>query len=66
MEALAALSKYSGSYDRWQQIRKQYLLKWTSGNESLETMRRFFNPELTLETMSQWIKEMVAKTPPNR
>ena len=63
MESLAAYSKYCGKYDKWQQIRKQYLLKWTSGNESLETMHRFFNPDLTLDGMLQRIKEMIVNTP---
>ncbi len=41
----------------------RYLLKWTSGNESLETMHRFFNPDLTLDGMLQRIKEMIVNTP---
>jgi hypothetical protein len=30
MKALAAFSKYSGCYETWQNIRKQYQLKWNS------------------------------------
>src|SRR6476646_3617709 len=30
MKALDAFSKYSGCYATWQNIRKQYQLKWTS------------------------------------
>ncbi len=51
MEALAAYAKYSGSYDRWQQIRKRYSLHWTNGDESIMSLQRFFNQELSLDTM---------------
>lgn len=63
MEALVALSKHTGSYDRWQEIRKRYSLKWTSGNESLQSLQRFFNPDLSLDVMLQRIKQIVDKTP---
>ncbi len=63
MEALTAYSKHLGCYDRWQQIRKRYSLHWTDGNESLQALQRFFNPESTLEIMLQRIKEMIACTP---
>jgi len=38
MEALTALSKYLGSYDRWQEMRKRYQLHWTSGDESIKSL----------------------------
>jgi hypothetical protein len=63
MEALTALSKYNGSYDRWQQIRKCYSLKWTNGNESLQSLQRFFNPDLSLDHMIQKVKEMICVLP---
>jgi Archaeal phage integrase len=63
MEALTALSKYAGCYDRWQQIYKRYSLKWTDGNESLQAMQRFFNDELNFDSMLRKVKEMIAKTP---
>jgi hypothetical protein len=63
MESLAAYAKYIGSYDKWQQIRHNYSLKWTNGNESLHAMQRFFNPDLTLDSMLQRVKEMIQKTP---
>ena len=41
MEALCIYSKYTGRYDRWQEMRKRYSLKWTNGNESLHSLQRF-------------------------
>jgi hypothetical protein len=63
MESLAAFSKYSGCYQRWQQIRQAYSLKWTNGDESLQSLQRFFNPNLTLDSMLQRIKEMMRVLP---
>jgi hypothetical protein len=57
MEALIALSKHLGCYDRWQQIRKQYNLKWSTGNESLQSLERFFND--SLDNMLSKVKEMI-------
>jgi hypothetical protein len=64
MEALTALSKYNGCYDTWQQIRKRYSLKWTNGDESLQSLQRFFNPELSLDVMLEKVKEMIRLLPP--
>jgi hypothetical protein len=63
MESLSALSKYSGSYDRWQEIRRRYSLKWTNGNESLQSLERFFNPDLSFDVMLQHIKKMISLLP---
>ena len=48
MKALTALSKYLGCYERWKATSKQYNLKWTTGSESIASLERFFNPNLTL------------------
>lgn len=58
MEALAAYAKYTGYYERWQEIRKRYSLHWTNGDESLQAFNRFFNSELDFDSMLQRIKEM--------
>jgi intergrase/recombinase len=64
MKSLTALSRYLGCYDsRWQQMRRQYQLKWSTGNESLQSFQRFFDDELTFDVMLQRIREMIAKTP---
>ena len=63
MEALTCLSKYLGCYDRWQEIRKRYSLKWSNGDESLATLQRFFNQETSLDHMIQTVKEMMRVLP---
>ena len=63
MEALTALSKYLGCYDTWQEIRKRYSLHWTSGDETLKSLERFFNPDLTLDNIYDRVGQMIAKTP---
>jgi len=60
MKSITALSKYLGCYDSWQQIRKQYNLKWTTGQESISAMERFFNPGLSLESMIAKVKQMIS------
>jgi intergrase/recombinase len=62
MSALANLAKYTGRYDEWLQLRHRYNLKW-SKTESLQHFYRFFNDDLSFETMLQAIKQMIAKTP---
>ncbi|MBD0327751.1 MAG: hypothetical protein ICV68_15050 [Pyrinomonadaceae bacterium] len=63
MTALAALAKYQGRYDKFQLIRQRYNLKWSSGNNSLQSLQRFFNPGLTLEGMLSKIREMCRVLP---
>lgn len=63
LSALANLAKYTGRYEQFNQIRRNYNLKW-SKPDSLQAMHRFFNPELSLESMLQRIKEMVDILPP--
>ncbi len=59
MSALAALSKYEGGYDQWLNTRQRYNLKWTTENESLTSLQRFFNPEMGLDYMLKRVKEMM-------
>lgn len=65
MVSLANLAKYEGRYDVWAAIRNRYSLKWTSGNESLQALQRFFNPDTStsLDGMLQQIRLMIKKTP---
>jgi intergrase/recombinase len=62
MAALANLAKYHGCYDKFLQIRQRYNLKWSKG-DSLQSFARFFDEELSFDTMLQRIREMIAKTP---
>lgn len=64
MAALANLSNFQGRYDIWLQIRQRYSLKWTSGNESLQSLERFFNPEMGLDQMIDRVKAMMQVLPP--
>ena len=63
MEALTTLSKYQGCYDRWQEIRKRYSLRWTNGDESLLAMQRFFDDKLTLDSMLDWVRQAIRVLP---
>ncbi len=57
------MAKYQGRYQIFQEIRQRYALKWTSRNNSLQTLQRFFNPDLTLDIMLQRIHEMIRLLP---
>ena len=59
MKGLAALSKYLGCYDSWLQTRKRYNLKWTTGEESLQALHRYFDDSLSLDVMMAKVKEMI-------
>lgn len=63
MKSLTALSKYLGCYDRWNEQRKRYNLKWTTGSESIQSLQRFFDPGLSLDIMLQRIREMIRVLP---
>jgi hypothetical protein len=63
MKALSNLAKFTGKYDVWLQLRQRCNLKWTSGNESLQSFERFFNDELSLDTMLRRVDEMMHSLP---
>jgi intergrase/recombinase len=63
MSALTNLAKFQGQYNRFQLLKQSYNLKWSSGHESLQSFNRFFNPDMSLESMLQQISKMVSKTP---
>jgi hypothetical protein len=63
MESLTALSKYLGCYDQWQDIRKRYSLHWTSGDESIKSLQRFFDQSSSLDRMIETVKEMMRILP---
>lgn len=63
MKAISSLARYTGKYDVWLQIRRRYNLSWTSGNESLQSLERFFNDGLNYDVMLSRIKEMIQKLP---
>ena len=59
MVSLANLAKYQGRYDKFLLLRQRYHLKWSSGNNSIQAMQRFFNPELSIEKLLEKIREMI-------
>jgi hypothetical protein len=61
--ALANLAKFQGRYERFQELKKRYDLKWSTSN-STQYFERFFNVGLTLDIMLQRIRQMIAKLPP--
>jgi hypothetical protein len=63
MESLTAYSKYMGCYDRWQEIRRRYQLHWTDGNESVQALQRFFDTNLSLESMIDKVRKMLQVLP---
>jgi hypothetical protein len=62
LSALAALSKYQGRYDQYLQLKQRYSLRWTS-TSSVQSLQRFFNPDLTFDVMLSKVKEMIRLLP---
>lgn len=66
MKALSCLAKFTGKYDDWLQLRLRYNLTWSTGNESLATLCRFFDDKKTLDTMLQWVREAIRILPADK
>ncbi|HEX7208369.1 MAG TPA: hypothetical protein VF233_09320 [Nitrososphaeraceae archaeon] len=62
MKSLAAFSKFSGCYDTWQSIRKQYQLKWTS-TDSLAGFHNMLKQDEDFTDMVEWIKKAIITYP---
>ena len=62
MKSLSALAKYTGRYDRWQQIRQRFQLKWSNG-DSLQAFSSIFSKEKDLDHMISWLKNTCSKLP---
>ena len=62
LSALAALSKYHGRYDQYLQLKQRYSLRWTS-TSSVQSLQRFFNPDLTFHVMLSKVNEMIQALP---
>ncbi len=62
MKSLAALAKYTGRYDKWQQIRQRFQLKW-SGSDSLQHFSFLYNNGKDLDYMLKWIKDTYSRLP---
>ncbi len=55
MKALAAYSKYTGEYEKWQQIGKNYQLKWSSGDDSLVGFHNVLKENGDFDKMIEWV-----------
>jgi hypothetical protein len=63
MKALASLSKYLGCYDKWNDIKEKYQLKW-SNEDGLEAFNDIImNNGENYNAMVTWLKEAVSKLP---
>lgn len=62
MKALAAFSKFSGCYETWQSIRKQYQLKWVS-TDSLSGFHSILKQNGDSTNMVEWIKNAITNYP---
>ncbi|MGC2426105.1 MAG: hypothetical protein WA421_03650, partial [Nitrososphaeraceae archaeon] len=62
MKSLSALAKYIGCYDKWQQIRQRFQLKW-SNNDSVQAFASIFTNEKDLDHMIVWLKNACSTLP---
>ena len=63
MKSLASLSKYLGIYDKWQEIKKRYQLKWSQQTGYSTFEKIFNNKDQNFSNMVKWIKDAVNKLP---
>jgi hypothetical protein len=56
MKALAALSKYSGCYDKWTDIRERHQLNWSNENGIESFTDMMMNNEVRFSSMLAWLR----------
>ncbi|KAA2279409.1 integrase [Candidatus Nitrosocosmicus agrestis] len=62
MRALSLLSKYQGQYEKWQQVRNNYQLKW-SNTDSLNSFRKINDENNDINSMIDWVRQSVKQFP---
>jgi hypothetical protein len=62
MRALSLLSKYQGQYEKWQQVRNNYQLKW-SNRDSLHSFRKITDENTDIDKMINWVRESIREFP---
>ncbi|MGD9534526.1 MAG: integrase [Candidatus Nitrosocosmicus sp.] len=62
MRALAAYSKFTGQYNRWQTIRKQYQFKW-SATDSLTGFHNILKQNGDFTKMIEWVTKTMKSHP---
>jgi hypothetical protein len=63
MKALAALSKYLGCYDKWNDIRERYQLKWSAKDGFQMFNKIMMNNGENYSSMVDWLKNAISKLP---
>ncbi len=63
MKSLALLSKYLGCYDKWQDYKNRYQLKWTVSRDSLTSFQSITTQDKEFSSMIEWVKEAIEKYP---
>ena len=64
MEGLSALSKYTGCYDTWENIREKYQLRWAnSEQENLKFFINYMTGKGNFDEMVKWLRNVVTKLP---
>ena len=63
MKSLASLSKFMGTYDRWQTLIKKFQLKWPK-KEAYAVFNDIFNDSIdSFTAMLKWVKESISALP---
>ena len=63
MKSLALLSKYLGCYDKWQDYKDRYQLKWTVSRDALTSFQSITNQHKKFTSMIYSVKEAIEKYP---
>ncbi len=64
MEALTVVSKLTGKYQLWKEIRSKYQLGWGSACEdNLRYFTSYLNGHSNLDVMLDWLKDALRKLP---
>jgi hypothetical protein len=62
MKALANLAKYTGTYEKWNRLRRQHQLKWSSTN-TLDVFEIITNNGTTYDKMLVYVKHVLSMLP---
>jgi hypothetical protein len=62
MKALACLSKYTGQYNEWKQIKEQFQLKWET-SDGIRIFQSMMNSDEDYSAMIRWLKEAYSTLP---
>ena len=63
MKAISSLVRFTGEVPAWQEIKQRYNLTWSTGNEKLNAFQRFFDDGKSLDSMLQWVRDVLEILP---